>query len=151
MSTESMSHPVEPKVISDFAELYQSLNKDNLHRLSEVYSDDVVFIDSSHKLQGISNLTDYFEGLYSNLEYCKFDIKHIQSDSTGHAFLTWQMDFAHPKLSGGKNITVDGATDLRFEEKITYHRDFIDMGQMLYEHIPVLGSVIRFIKKKAIS
>ena len=61
------------------------------------------------------------------------------------------MNYAHPKLAGGKDIVVDGATDLMFEEKIIYHRDYIDMGQMLYEQIPVLGSIIRYIKKKAIS
>ena len=61
------------------------------------------------------------------------------------------MSFTHPKLAGGKAIIVDGATDLRFDEKITYHRDYIDMGQMLYEHIPVLGSAIRYIKKQAAS
>ena len=151
MSIESKFKTAEPEIISQFAELYQSLNKDNLNRLSEVYSDDIVFIDSTHELQGIAKLTEYFEGLYSNLEYCRFDIKHIQSSESGHAFLTWQMNYAHPKLAGGKDIVVDGATDLMFEEKIIYHRDYIDMGQMLYEQIPVLGSIIRYIKKKAIS
>jgi len=151
MNKESISPRSEPEIIQQFSELYQSLGKDNLHRLSEVYSDDIVFKDAMHELLGIEDLTKYFESLYTNLTSCDFDIRHIQASGSGHAFLTWQMSFTHPKLAGGQSVVVDGATDLRFEEKITYHRDYIDMGQMLYEHIPVLGSAIRFIKKRAAS
>ncbi|HGP4674712.1 TPA: nuclear transport factor 2 family protein, partial [Vibrio cholerae O1] len=34
------------------------------------------------------------------------------------------------------------------EGKVTYHRDYFDMGEMLYEQLPVLGQVIRAIKRR---
>ena len=55
------------KLLDDFCTLYQSLNKDNLDRLKEVYSDKVLFIDPIHQVNGIEALTLYFENLYQNL------------------------------------------------------------------------------------
>ncbi|RVU84844.1 nuclear transport factor 2 family protein [Leucothrix sargassi] len=151
MTQTQTQHFPKGDIIEQFAALYQTLNKENLHRLSEVYDDDVVFIDSAHELKGIQALTYYFDGLYTNLDECTFDIEHIQSDGEGRAFITWTLHFVHPKLAGGKKISVAGASDLKFDEKITYHRDYVDMGQMIYEHLPVVGSVIRMIKKRVTS
>ena len=151
MNAERTPNSSEVDIIQQFAELYQCLNKDNLCRLSEVYSDDIEFVDSAHSLKGIQALTYYFDGLYGSLNDCQFDIQHIQSDGEGRAFLTWKMTYSHPKLAGGENIVVDGATDLKFDEKITYHRDYVDMGQMVYEHLPVVGWIIRKIKQRMTS
>jgi len=139
-----------PLIVEKFNAMYQTLDKDNIQQLHDVYSNDIVFIDALHELQGIGALEKYFAGMYQNLLYCRFDIHHVQSGSSS-AFLSWTMDYAHPKLGGKENISVDGVTHLRFADKITYHRDYADMGQMLYENIPVLGSAIRLIKKRAVS
>jgi len=109
-----------PEIVEKFNAMYQTLDKDNMHLLRDVYSDDVVFVHD------------------------------VQSNDSS-AYLSWKMDYAHPKLGGNKNISVDGVTHLKFDGKVTYHRDYADMGQMLYENIPLLGSAIRLIKKKAVS
>jgi len=31
---------------------------------------------------------------------------------------------------------------------VIYHRDYFDMGAFVYENIPVLGSVVRYTKKR---
>lgn len=147
-----------PEIVQQFISMYQTLNKDNLHQLKTVYSNDVVFIDALHEVKGLSVLEAYFKAMYGNLSSSSITVTHVQSNSSneasgeeGTAYLTWTMEYVHPKLSGGKTIALDGVTQIRFDEKITYHRDYADMGQMLYEHIPVLGSAIRFIKRRAVS
>ena len=46
-------------------------------------------------------------------------------------------------------ITLDGTTQLKVEdEKIIYHKDYYDLGEMVYEHIPLLGSIIKMIKRR---
>ena len=139
-----------PQVVEKFNAMYQTLDKDNLHLLRDVYSDDVVFIDALHEIQGLASLEKYFAGMYQNLLYCRFDIQDVQAGESS-AYLSWKMDYAHPKLAGKQNVSVDGVTHLKFDEKIIYHRDYADMGQMLYENIPVLGSAIRYVKKQAVS
>ena len=139
-----------PLIVEKFNAMYQTLDKDNLHLLSDLYSDDIVFVDALHEIKGLPALEQYFAGMYQNLLYCRFDIHDIQATESS-AYLSWKMDYAHPKLGGKQNISVDGVTHLKFDDKITFHRDYADMGQMLYEQIPMLGSAIRFIKKQAVS
>lgn len=135
-------------LLDDFCGLYQNLNKDNLIRLKEVYSDDVLFTDPIHEVKGIDALTVYFENLYKNMEYCHFQINHVIQQQ-GEACLIWRMEYSHQKIKNGKKITVDGCSHLTYSNKIDKHRDYLDLGQMLYEQLPLVGPVIKSIKKRA--
>lgn len=134
-------------VLANFCKIYQNLNKDNLHQLKEVYNDSIEFVDAVDKVKGIDALTVYFEHLYENMKFCRFIIDHIV-EQNGEASLVWRMEYAHHKINSGKLITVDGSSFIKFSNKVDYHRDFVDMGQMLYEHLPVVGAVIKGIKTR---
>jgi hypothetical protein len=57
------------------------------------------------------------------------------------------MTYCHSKLNGGKAVQVDGHSHLRGDgDKVIYHRDYIDLGAMFYEHIPLFGAVVRWFK-----
>jgi hypothetical protein len=133
--------------ISTFISLYGDLNRSNLHRLPEIYSNDIQFVDAIHQINGLPQLTRYFEHLYENILDCKFNIHNV-IESDNEASLFWTMEYSHPKIGKGKVISVDGTSHIKFNETVYYHRDYLDMGQMLYEHLPVLGSAIRLIKKR---
>ncbi|MFM5335056.1 nuclear transport factor 2 family protein [Aeromonas enteropelogenes] len=130
-----------------FVALYQQLDRQQLHRLSEVYADEVIFIDPAHRIEGLAALSDYFAALYQRLAYCRFVITSQQQQGR-QAWLGWTMIFSHPRLRGGKPVTVEGATRLEFDEegKVCLHRDYFDLGAMLYEQLPLLGSLVRTIK-----
>ncbi|MCG9659323.1 nuclear transport factor 2 family protein [Vibrio mediterranei] len=130
------------------SEVYQKLNKNNLHLLEQIYHKDVVFEDSAHRLEGWVQLSAYFDSLYTNVIKCDFDIRHHQQvEDSG--FLTWTMQLQHPKLNGGEAVNVNGASHIRFSgDRVIYHRDYFDLGEMLYENIPLLGFVIKNIKQR---
>lgn len=134
--------------IKSVGDIYQQLSKANLHTLEDVYHPDVVFEDSAHRIEGWQALKHYFETLYTNVHTCQFDIKEYQQvDDTG--FLTWLMTLEHPKLRNGTPVHVRGVSHLKMQEgKVIYHRDYFDLGEMLYEHLPVLGMVIKGIKRR---
>ncbi|GEA49927.1 MULTISPECIES: nuclear transport factor 2 family protein [Vibrio] len=134
--------------IDTVADVYQSLSKDTLHSLTRIYHQDVIFEDSAHKLNGWAELSSYFDNLYQNVIDCRFDIlsKHQAGDA---GFIIWTMRLRHPKLKGGSEVAVQGISHLEFRDgKVIHHRDYFDMGEMLYENLPVLGSVIKTIKKR---
>ncbi|MCR6740981.1 nuclear transport factor 2 family protein [Aeromonas dhakensis] len=133
--------------LARFVALYQQLNRDELHRLPEVYANEVLFTDPAHRIEGLAALTDYFSALYQRLAYCRFVITS-QLQQGRQAWLGWTMTFSHPRLRGGAPVTVEGATRLEFDEagKVCLHRDYFDLGAMLYEQLPLLGSVVRTIK-----
>ncbi|MFQ2291456.1 nuclear transport factor 2 family protein [Aeromonas enteropelogenes] len=133
--------------LARFVALYQQLDRQQLHRLSEVYAEEVIFIDPAHRIEGLAALSDYFAALYQRLAYCHFVITSQQQQGR-QAWLGWTMTFSHPRLRGGKPVTVEGATRLEFDEegKVCLHRDYFDLGAMLYEQLPLLGSLVRTIK-----
>ena len=144
-----------PEIVKNFISMYETLHKDNLHLLRPVYSDDIVFIDALHEVNGLDALESYFAGMYGNLISSSIQVIDVQcsqaDEGEGMAYMTWAMTYVHPQLANKKAIHLDGVTKIKYQDKVTYHRDFADMGQMLYEHIPVLGSAIRYIKRRAVS
>ena len=138
------------QLIDKFCRIYESLDKHNLNQLGLIYSDDINFIDALHNLQGLDQLSDYFVHLYANVLFCHFSIEEVIQGEE-QACIVWTMAYAHPKINKANSVVVNGCSHLKFNEKIYYHRDFLDMGQMLYEHLPLLGGVIRTVKKRVAS
>ena len=133
--------------LSRFIALYQQLNLQQLHRLPEVYADEVIFIDPAHRIEGLSAPGDYFAALYQRLAYCRFEIISQQHEGA-QAWLSWVMTFSHPRLAAGQPVRVAGATRLEFDAagKVRVHRDYFDLGALLYEQLPLLGPLVRLIK-----
>jgi hypothetical protein len=134
-------------VVERFKQTYNRLNAQSLGLLNELYSHDVVFQDPFRRLSGLPALTEYFAELYRHVELSSFVFEDevVQGNS---AVLTWTMSLKHPRLKGGDVVTVPGSTHIRFRDKVTYHRDYFDGGAMLYEHLPLIGLVIRMIKER---
>lgn len=136
-------HPI----LTRFNEFYRQLDAHNLGGLADLYSKDVTFCDPVHCLNGLDTLQHYFEDLMQNLDDCRFDIEHTL-EQDGEAYVRWVMIFHHPRINKGQAIHVPGVSHLKFAEQVYYHRDYFDLGAMLYEHLPLLGAIIRKIKNK---
>ncbi|MGR5119296.1 nuclear transport factor 2 family protein [Vibrio astriarenae] len=134
--------------VESVAEFYQQLGKNNLDTLGDIYHQDVVFEDPAHKMYGLTTLERYFVSMYSNVTDCRFQISSAdQVEDRG--YIRWLMFLTHPKLSSGKEIQVEGMTFVQFSEgKVIHHKDYFDLGAMLYERLPLLGRVITSIKRK---
>ena len=138
-----------PLWLSNFVTLYQKLTTENLHLLADIYHPQVVFIDPIHQVEGLDNLSHYFENLYQNLSACSFQIEQVINDDV-QAAVYWQMVYQHPKLNKGQPVTVFGNSHIQGkEDKVIYHRDYLDVGAMLYEQLPVFGKLTKWLKKRA--
>jgi hypothetical protein len=145
--------------IRKFESFYTDLASMKVEELAELYSSDITFIDPIAAHSGISSVERYFSKLLQNAKYCTFAIHSINKTSSIDSvsvdvagisayFVTWQMSFTSTRMNKGQAIQVDGATQLKIEHnKIIYHRDYYDLGQMIYENVPLLGSVIKRIKR----
>ncbi|WP_300627534.1 nuclear transport factor 2 family protein [Pseudomonas sp.] len=131
-----------------FGQTFATLDKHNLGLLDGLYSDDIVFADPLHEVHGLPELHRYFAQLYSNVEQLNFDFHGFDQTAEGEGYLRWTMSFRHPRLSGGKLIRVQGCSHLMWRDKVYRHRDYFDAGALLYEHLPVLGGVISWLKRR---
>lgn len=128
--------------------LFSNLSIDSVESVRTIYSADIVFQDPFTEVHGIDRLITYFSNHYSNVQNCQFD--YGDSFTSGNqVHLSWTLTFRHPRLAGGQQIEVDGVSMLVFDaDKIIYHRDYYDSSALLYEHIPVLGSAIRYLRNR---
>jgi len=135
--------------IRKFMETYNQLDKTNLALLDTIYHPRIHFADPAHSLDGLNSLKLYFTALYENVRSIRFEF-HAHLENSSQAFLTWTMHFSHARLAKGRSIAVSGCSRLEFaaEGKVIYHRDYFDLGAMLYEHIPLLGGIIKTIKQR---
>ncbi|GGW85696.1 nuclear transport factor 2 family protein [Alteromonas halophila] len=137
--------------ITRFKELYQELSSLNPDDLGLLYADDVVFIDPITTHRGLTAVTQYFSALTEHAESCQFDIDNViacekNAQQITHV-VTWTMTLIINKRR--PTITLDGITQLRIcNDRITYHRDYYDLGEMVYEHIPILGWFVKKVKKR---
>ena len=134
--------------LRQFAQRFAQLDKDNLQRLGELYTDDVRFTDPLHEVQGLGQLRGYFAELYANVSELRFDFHGFDQITEGEGYLRWVMSYRHPRLAGGRLIRVDGCSHLRWRDKVYCHRDYFDAGALLYEHLPVLGRAIAWLKRR---
>lgn len=135
-----------------FCAFYDKLDKSCTKNLYKIYTQDVSFADPLHRIDGLAALEAYFAALYENVTACRFDF-HERQRLGDVAFVTWTMTLAHHRLAGGKEITVEGASRLVFagdgSGRVCEHRDYFDAGALLYERLPLLGPLIRWLKRRA--
>lgn len=144
----AQSDAVNAVWLTNFIEIYQQLSRDNLSSLSNLYDQDIVFQDPLHKINGFNNVADYFAQLYENVSACHFVINRVILEGN-QAAIYWTMTYQHKRLKSGLPIEVEGHSLIKGEDnKVIYHRDYLDLGQMLYEQVPLLGSIIRWLKKR---
>lgn len=134
-------------LLQDFKAFYQEGNNSNLERMDRIYTQDIEFRDPLHTILGILALKSYIKNLYANSTYVEFEYTDEQLDENS-ATIAWHMTFSHSALARGKVIKLRGITQIRFTDRIYYHEDFYDLGAMLYQHIPVLGAIVRFINRR---
>lgn len=134
-------------LIEQLKQHYQYLSKQNLTLLLELYDEDVWFCDPLHQFQGKSKLQHYFEHLLEHTQHCEFQF-HDTIEQPDRACLSWTMTFTHPRLAKGAPIDVHGCSWLRYSKQITQHRDYFDVTAMIHDHIPLVGSLSRFIKRR---
>ena len=134
--------------LQDFCQFYGYFDATKIDQLARFYAATAVLKDPIHQVEGLDAIKAYFSRQCQNLHLCQFKF-HNHLESGDQAFLHWTMDYVHPRIKGGKRLSVEGASEIRFKgEKVVYHADFYDMGAMLYEHLPVIGSLIGFFRSR---
>lgn len=143
----SVSANLRAALINDFKDFYRRPHLPGLESIDRIYTQDVEFRDPVHTINGRLALKNYQRNLYESAREVSFS--YLDEQVSEHtATITWVMRFRHHKLKRGKPIDVKGMTLIHFTDRVYYHEDFYDLGAMLYQHVPVLGWLIRHINRR---
>jgi SnoaL-like domain len=131
-------HPV-----TIFRRVFDTLRPATPMPLADLYATDVVFDDPLHHIEGREALARYFQRLNAGLIEGRF----VFGDGLvgpNAAMLPWTMRLHLKRFR--RPIVVPGCSHLRFDSLVTHQRDYLDAGALIYEHVPLLGAIVRRIK-----
>jgi steroid Delta-isomerase len=127
---------------------FEQLTADRLAQLSHYYNAAATFKDPFNEAAGIASIERIFAHMFRKLDGPRFVIRDRIVDGND-AFLTW--DFVFRFKGDSAEQTVRGASHLRFDDNglIAMHRDYWDAAEELYEKLPLVGMLMRWLKRKA--
>ena len=129
---------------------FETLSPQSVAQLHTVYDAQATFKDPFNEVQGLPAIRAVFAHMYVALDEPRFVVTGSMSQGT-EAFLTWDFVFRFKRFDRATVQTVRGATQLRFapDGRIEVHRDYWDAAEELYEKLPVVGALMRWLKKRA--
>ena len=128
---------------------FESLTPADLARLAEFYRDDARFKDPFNEVQGQAAIRRVFEHMYVALSEPRFVVHDIVAQGD-HCFLTWDFLFRFKRFSPQAGQCLRGGSHLVFapDGRIALHRDYWDAAEELYEKLPGVGALMRWLKRR---
>ena len=142
-----MDRPVTPHdAAGRIVAFYEGLARADLARLPLHYTDDAFFKDPFNEVRGIAAIERVFAHMFDTLEAPRFVVTERIVEGA-QCFLAW--DF-HLRLRG-RDAVIRGGSHLRFaaDGRVAWHRDYWDAAEELYEKLPVLGGLMRWLRRRA--
>ena len=132
------------------AEYFEKLTPDGVAQLPDLYDGQARFKDPFNEVQGLAEIERIFRHMYVALNGPHFVITGQLVDGA-QAFLTWEFRFRFKRFDTQTLQVVRGGSHLLFNDQglVTLHRDYWDAAEELYEKLPLLGGVMRWLKKQA--
>ena len=128
--------------------IFNELRYDNTEILNQFYNEKIVFKDPISELNGLRSMKEYYKKMYKEVDSIRFDFKNY-SVTNNRYFFSWDMYLKTPNLNSGEEFKVNGVSEILFEgDLVTYHRDYFDMGAFIYEKVPVIGQLVKFLKRR---
>ncbi len=137
--------------VAAIVHFFEHLAPEDLQRLHAAYTPDARFKDPFNAVQGVAAITGVFAHMFANLDRPRFvvlDAVH-QGD---RLFLSWDFLFGLRRWKAGEQRIHGGSLlKLAADGRISEHRDYWDAAEELYEKLPAVGSLMRWLKRRAVS
>lgn len=128
---------------------FENITEATLPRLRDVYAADAYFKDPFNEVRDVASIEHIFAEMYVSLHDPKFVVfSKVEQDE--EAFLTWDFSFRIKKYKPTVAQIIRGSSHLKFDahDRVYYHRDYWDAAEELYEKLPLIGGLLRFLKQR---
>lgn len=148
MTTAAPAARPEDARLQRLVAAYERLSLATLAQLEALYAEGATFKDPFNEVRGRRAIGAIFEHMFRQVHAPRF-VVHAALVQGELAFLTWTL---HYRRAAGapRESAIRGATELRFDADglVALHRDYWDAAEELYEGVPLLGAVLRAIKRR---
>ncbi len=136
--------------LARIVQAFESLSPASVAALDTLYTPHARFKDPFNDVRGLADIQRIFSHMYVALDRPHFVVTHtIQQGS--HSFLTWEFRFRFRRFDTRTLQCIEGGSHLQLapDGRILSHRDYWDAAEELYEKLPVLGGLMRWLKRQA--
>lgn len=142
--------PEEQAALERLKTMFNEYTPDQLRKnIPEVYAEEFFFRDGFKTKTRREELVDYMAESTESITSCQFDFAEpIIQD--GNYYLRWTMHLDFKKSSKKAASSVLGMSHIRFNKdgKVVFHQDYWDPSDIIYKRIPVMGWIVRQIRKR---
>ena len=134
--------------IDDLVQFFETLTPHSVSRCGDFYTPHARFKDPFKDVQGLAAIEAIYAHMFTALDAPRFKvISRVAGDS--QCFLTWDFHFRFKNYATGTDQSIHGGSHLQLDSdgRITLHRDYWDAAEELYEKLPVVGGLTRWLKK----
>jgi steroid Delta-isomerase len=128
---------------------YETLNQQTLPQLRALYTNTAYFKDPFNEVRDIAAIEAIFAHMFVALDAPRF-VVHTNIAQGNEAFLAWDFHFHIKRFRPHVAQTIRGGSHLKFDDegRVVFHRDYWDAAEELYEKLPAIGALMRFLKRR---
>ena len=136
--------------VNDIVTFFETITPQSIARVAVLYAPDATFKDPFNDVRGLPDIERIYSHMFEALNAPRFIVTSQLVDGPG-CFLIWEFKFYFKNFDKTTEQTVRGGTHLLLDAqgKITAHRDYWDPAEEVYEKLPVVGGLMRWLKKRA--
>lgn len=133
----------------DLVDFFETLTPQSLDRFPEFYAADAWFKDPFNEVLGVDAIQRIFAHMFRQVDEPRFVVSERVADANG-AVLVWTLHYRSRGASNVEELVIRGVSHLKFDAdgKVAFHRDYWDTGEELYMKIPLLGALMRFLRRR---
>jgi len=134
--------------IDELIRFYRELSPESIARFPDFYSANAYFKDPFNEVHGIAPIQRIFSHMFKQVDEPRFVVIEKVVDANG-AMLVWEFCFRVKRWGKGETQIMRGVSHLKFaaDGKVNYHRDYWDTGEELYMKLPVIGALMRGLRR----
>jgi steroid Delta-isomerase len=145
-----MPHTASDPRVQRLVDFFESMQPASVQHLRQLYTNDAYFKDPFNEVCGISEVQRIFSHMYVALQEPRFLVTNTVTQGD-QCFIVWDFKFRFKRFDTVTVQTVRGCSHLQFSPDglIAIHRDYWDAAEELYEKLPALGVLMRWLKRQA--
>jgi hypothetical protein len=143
------------KALDAYVRFYDALSPETLPEIDKIFTPDARFCDPFNDVHGPDKIRRVFQDMFETVGRPEFKVTDSawSESAPDQCYIRWIFKYRprymkNRSRSEGEPITVEGMSAVRFapDGRVAAHIDYWDAARGLWEHVPVIGSVLRWLR-----
>jgi hypothetical protein len=128
--------------VDRYADFFRNFSPSDLDRFHDFFAENAHFRDPFNDVYGVAAIRKVFAHMYQQCAQPRFEVNDYA--------ISGQVAYLHWRFNCDEGLVIDGLSKVVFDERgmVLEHLDYWDAVAQVYQRIPLLGSILRIIRRK---